>query len=207
MRCQWPTPFLATTAIGGPHAGTSAPRQQPRHPRQPEQILLKVLAKEPARYRTADQSGAFDDYLSGIPGASGSGPAVSPALRPPEQGPPVLPNTLDSSPSSAAQILRKAGIAPQPAHSFPSCRVAPESFKLTARRNPLDFDWITPLDCCYPGCRRLIPFSIWVLGAILFYNLCSPPTCLHLHPFRRFCPPGRTDGTWRRRQSTSISMS
>ena len=176
-------PFLATTAIelARMHREESPliPRQlNPDIPPSLEQILLKVLAKEPsARYRTADQLGRVLTIISQASQApSGSGPArVSPAPHPSEQASQPVPAEHSPRPaplsSRPAQIPSQSGhIAPQPARAVSRpVRVAPESYKASQpEENPLDIDWITLMLGLVTilAVGGLIPFTIWVLGRL-----------------------------------------
>lgn len=124
----------------------AAPRTlNPKIPAALEQVMLKVLAKEPStRYRTADQLGRIlisfrGQYLAGT-------------TRPiPQQ--PQTDNTQDISPPN--QIS---------SNQVPANQILPSE-------NPLDIDWVTIglglLALIAVG--GLIPFSLWV------YFVLNPP--------------------------------
>ncbi|UCE00181.1 MAG: serine/threonine protein kinase [Chloroflexota bacterium] len=114
----------------------TAPRQlNPDIPPDLEQILLKVLSKEPAaRYRTADQLGR-----------------VLLALQQDTEKPSWVPPRVPSSPENSTA-------ATQP-YELPA---SPEVVKV--RSNPFDLDWITILLALLAliAVGGLIPFFLWV---------------------------------------------
>jgi serine/threonine protein kinase len=101
-----------------------------------EQILLKVLAKEPsARYRTADQLGRV--LISTRHGAT---PDPIPAEPGPDETNPSLPPVMETS---RAQVTPRS----QPVHlpeTYPvRTQTAPPPQYVPPQENPLDMDWIT----------------------------------------------------------------
>lgn len=128
----------------------------PTIPPEIDQIIMKLLSKEPAaRYRTADQLGRVL-MLYNRPGEV----AVS---RPPSQ--PVTPAPAVSNPASTpVAASHPAPVAPPPtAPIYPAYAMArpPED-------NPLDIDWVTwglgLLALLTAG--GLIPFWVWVYFSI-----------------------------------------
>jgi eukaryotic-like serine/threonine-protein kinase len=164
-------PFIAATAteLAQMHrqAAPPPPRQfNPAIPPALEQVLLKVLSKEPsARYRTADQLGRVLLTIQGAnPAVSGTGP-----FRPVST---ASPATADS-PSRPAAIYRPPNAqASQPIQTSRPVKVAqgtPEQAE--PEDNPLAIDWGTLalglLTLLAVG--GLIPFWIWV------YFVYNPP--------------------------------
>jgi len=139
-------------------------RFNPAVPRSLEQIIIKVLSKEPsARYRTADQLGrVLVNFTSQADKATTErNPAVTQATsRPQEQ-------------LTANHKIETAGISPQ---SFsPSLKPMPVTSQAAPRitfhdKNPLSIDWITTflalLALTMVG--GLIPFFLWIY--LLFQN-------------------------------------
>ncbi|MFU8770858.1 MAG: protein kinase domain-containing protein [Anaerolineales bacterium] len=123
-----------------------SPRQlNPAIPPELNQILLKVLSKEPAaRYRTADQMGRVLVTFS----------QQSSAIR--EITP---PKSLDTPNTST--------IAPLPADKSPQIKAA----ESTLKENPFDIDWTTVLLglLALIAVGGLIPFWLWI------YFLFNPP--------------------------------
>lgn len=163
-------PFIATTAaeLARMHreAHPPPPRQlNPDIPPALEQILLKVLSKEPsARYRTADQLGRVLMTIQGVnPAVSGTGPfrpvaASSPAASPAR--PVAVYHSPDEHPSKPVRAASRSIQAPP----VSSQSAQPEE-------NPLEIDWGTLalglLALLAVG--GLIPFWMWV------YFVYNPP--------------------------------
>jgi eukaryotic-like serine/threonine-protein kinase len=151
-----------------------SPRKiNPDIPAKLEQIILKVLAKEPsARYRTADQLGRVLVTFSQQSPTVATIPAAGfPQLDPTPQeaiengGWQPIPAAGPASKSQPIrQATRPAPTGPRPA---PQRRQAPAE----AAENPLDIDWITWLLglMALIAVGGLIPFCIWV------YYVVYPP--------------------------------
>ena len=124
---------------------TSPRTLNPKIPPALEQVMLKVLAKEPStRYRTADQLGRIlisfrEQYLAG---------AARPITQPSQTD--QTQDIAQPNPPSSTQV---------PADQYPPSD------------NPLDIDWVTIglglLALIAVG--GLIPFSLWV------YFVLNPP--------------------------------
>ena len=126
----------------------------PEIPSALEQILLKVLAKEPsARYRTADQLGRI--LLTFSRSAEETIPPAVPAVgrEPVAAGP--APAALPDAPQS--------GLAMTPARPI----YAPEA-PAQAVQDPLTFDWVAILLglIAVLAVGGLIPFWIWVVFSL-----------------------------------------
>jgi eukaryotic-like serine/threonine-protein kinase len=183
-------PFTASTAeeLARMHREVPPPsprRLNPAIPAQLEQILLKVLSKEPAvRYRTADQLGrvlvAFAHQSNGVVAAP---PAQFPSTY--ESEPPAPP---PSRPEAMPWVVAAAGQPPQPPRSMPVQNVPPPlpvrvvqpaapNIRPSARpvtateNNPLDIDWVTWILglLALIAVGGLIPFWLWV------YYTMNPP--------------------------------
>jgi serine/threonine protein kinase len=154
-------PFIASTAeeLARLHRETLPPSPRRFNPSIPiplEQILLKVLAKEPsARYRTADQLGRVLTTLTQQP------PAVIQSAPEPEYG--------YSDPTQFAPVY-------PPASAYPDEYVENEDEQpgyvvISPPRRPAAFDWVTWLLALLTlvALGGLIPFWLWV-----FYVL-NPP--------------------------------
>jgi eukaryotic-like serine/threonine-protein kinase len=143
-------PFNASSAedLARLHRDTlpKSPRQlNPAIPRELDQILLKVLSKEPAaRYRTADQMGRV---LVTFSQQSTTVPPVTP------------PKSFETSDTST--------IAPP----FPNQSRPLQGEASIKKENPLDIDWITILLglLVLIAVGGLIPFWLWI------YFLFNPP--------------------------------
>jgi eukaryotic-like serine/threonine-protein kinase len=143
-------PFIASSAedLARLHRDTlpkSPRRLNPAIPRELDQILLKVLSKEPAaRYRTADQMGRV---LVTFSQQSTTVPPVTP------------PKSFETSDTST--------IAPP----FPNQSRPLQGEASIKKENPLDIDWITILLglLVLIAVGGLIPFWLWI------YFLFNPP--------------------------------
>ena len=162
-------PFTGTTAIELSRQHRVMPVPSPRQfnpaiPPALEQIVLKVLSKEPsARYRTADQLGrVLMTFNRGTTLTSVPDLPAAPSLPPAEQAPPTTrrsPRIAARRPSSPPPTPR-----PSPAASTPLDTIQVDS-------NPLAIDWITwglaiLALICVGG---QIPLWVWV------YLLYNPP--------------------------------
>lgn len=160
------TPFTASTAEELARLHREMPPPSPRkiNPSIPislEQILIKVLSKEPAsRYRTADQFGRVLVTLT--------------------QKPPVAPTTHTQPANgavthpSAAPLRQKINAhATQSMEQMADLQPVHPSDKqpLVSRNNPIDIDWTTWLLALLALIMvgGLIPFWLWV-----YYSL-NPP--------------------------------
>jgi eukaryotic-like serine/threonine-protein kinase len=130
----------------------------PRIPAELEQIVLKVLSKEPsARYRTADQLGrvlvTFSQQSAQVPAVSvpsfplGAEIETAPVEANPEEGPWINYRTLENRPVPPLLEVRLTD------------------------SNPLDIDWITWMWAILAllAVGGLIPFWLWV------YYVLYPP--------------------------------
>jgi serine/threonine protein kinase len=153
----------------------SPSRFNPEIPPQLEQILLKVLSKEPsARYRTADQ---FGRVLVTFTQQSAS---IDPSPTPPYGNKaPAQPETHIAEtepwhgqpvPQRAAPPLPPLRRPPAPVQTYPANEVEPHPIR-SAAANPLDIDWITWILglLALIAVGGLIPFCLWV-----YYTL-NPP--------------------------------
>ena len=146
-------PFIASSAseLGRLHLEvlpTPPSRLNPAIPASLEQILLKVLSKEPsARYRTADQLGRVLV-------------TIQRAIQPLTPSDALSPTTTSKPPSLSYQPITTA----KPVQST----YAPES---TLQENPLDIDWIAwGLGLlAFIAVGGLIPLWLWI------YFLYNPP--------------------------------
>lgn len=127
-----------------------------------EQIILKVLAKEPsARYRTADQLGrVLMNFSRQAPAAPAYAPPAQATTLPPQAPPPI---------SRPAPVNRPA----QPVSADTIEFVDPNSgmVVITPRKKEPEFDWLTWFLAlvAFVALGGLIPFWLWV-----FYVL-NPP--------------------------------
>jgi serine/threonine protein kinase len=153
-----------------------SPRKiNPEIPARLEQIILKVLSKEPsARYRTADQLGrvlvTFSQQSPTI--------ATIPAASPP-QSETILQDPVDNGawqPIPTALPAARLGSTPAPkpqptyqsAHTAPRPAIQRRPASVPPVENPLDIDWITWLLglLALIAVGGLIPFCIWVYYVI-----------------------------------------
>lgn len=172
-------PFTAATVTELVEMHRSAPPPPPSqfNPAIPvalEEILLKVLSKEPsARYRTADQLGrvlmTFNDQFTGQAATTPSAVPEPISSRPtsqPLQGAPS-PSPAQPSPSTAG-ISRPASkpIYPEQTPEPPPPTHPAVSYP---KENPLNIDWITLIlgFFTFLAVGGLIPFCLWVY---LVYN-------------------------------------
>jgi serine/threonine-protein kinase len=124
-----------------------------------DQIILKVLSKEPAaRYRTADQLGrVLMSYgkTTVLPAAEPSAPMASPSSRPVKLEPLRRPR-----PSTVASQPIPVTPRPTPTGPVPTGPVVLEE----ERENPLDIDWITwgLFLLAIVAVLGLIPVWVWV---------------------------------------------
>ncbi len=140
-------------------------RYNPQIPPQLEQVMLKVLAKEPAaRYRTADQLGRV---LVSFSQQSGAATVVNPAV-------------VGSLPNQAEPMKAAQPAPPVAARSVPQpAAVRTKNPPTAARRqpmpppedNPLDVDWFTwfLVLAALVAVGGLVPFWMWV------YYMVIPP--------------------------------
>ncbi len=155
-----------------------SPRKvNPEIPPKLEQIILKVISKEPsARYRTADQLGRVlvtfsqqSPSVAPIPASNFAQPGLTPPdqadtgpLQPiPETVPAVVPAT---KPRPTAQMAQQS-------HTSAGSGIQRRSMPVTSTENPLDIDWITWILglLALIAVGGLIPFCIWV------YYVVYPP--------------------------------
>lgn len=176
-------PFTAATVTELVEMHRSAPppppsRFNPAIPAALEEILLKVLSKEPsARYRTADQLGrvlmTFNDQFNNPPESAQTVAAHPlpeaapnhPAARPLK--PAVPASTLHTSTSPAGISLPASKpVRPVQLSASPQSTSPPVS---SAKENPLNIDWITLIlgFVTFLAVGGLIPFCLWVY---LVYN-------------------------------------
>lgn len=167
-------PFTSTSAVELARQHRNSPPPSPRQfkpaiPRELEQILLKVLSKEPsARYRTADQLGrvlmTFNRTTTVTTVPEVNQPVAPPPIHKPQ---PAFPRKArrTTAPYKPAPVLPSP-----PLHSTPPASSQPVGTAV-ADRNPLDIDWVTwglalLAVVCVGG---QIPLWIWV------YLLYNPP--------------------------------
>jgi eukaryotic-like serine/threonine-protein kinase len=161
-------PFTATTIPELIEMHRSASPTPPRRfnpaiPPTLEEIILKVLSKEPsARYRTADQLGrvlmTFNEQLSPQPASF-------------QQVPKPVPNQPISQPSikpPSFATTRQASTPLKPVLAEAKPLPSPQETTATGE-NPLDIDWITLILglLTFLAVGGLVPFCLWVY---LVYN-------------------------------------
>ena len=125
-----------------------------------EQILLKVLAKEPSsRYRTADQLGRV---LVTFTQQASAATVAQPIKIPEPQKETVL--------SPARQPLNSTPTQTEPVQSQPILQTNPRTDPVRVS-NPLDIDWVTLVLGLFAliAVGGLIPFCLWV------YYVLNPP--------------------------------
>jgi serine/threonine protein kinase len=165
-------PFTADSSEELARLHREVPPPSPRRlnasiPKELEQILLKVLSKEPsARYRTADQLGrvlvTFTQSSTSGPRPHSS-PVTTPSFSSPTE-PPKRAAYLDQAETTPWQ--NAAPVAPHPKVESP-----PLEMPATNQSNPLDIDWATWLLglLAFIAVGGLIPFCLWV------YYTVNPP--------------------------------
>lgn len=125
-----------------------------------EQILLKVLAKEPSsRYRTADQLGRVLVTLT-------QQAAAATVVQPAKPNPPANETVL-----SPARPIPNNASQQAPVYNNQSAPQAKSQPVLTRASNPLDIDWATLVLGLFAliAVGGLIPFCLWV------YYVLNPP--------------------------------
>jgi serine/threonine-protein kinase len=158
-------PFTATSATELARLHREIPPTPPRRynpsisPKL-EQILLKVLAKEPsARYRTADQLGRVLMTLNNTADRTSARPARRVASRPVLTQEPPRPS-FNRQPSSNLYTPAQPAYPRETTIEYPA-----------VEENPLDIDWVTwglgLLTLLFVG--GLVPFWLWI------YFLYNPP--------------------------------
>lgn len=146
----------------------SPSRLNPNVPYQLEQILLKVLSKEPsARYRTADQLGRV--LVTFSQASSVIDPVPTPAFPQP-----TLPDLNQiSSTQAATEPWINVSDEPSPPFQPPAIRRSEFEFGKSKemRTSPLDIDWVTWILglIALVAVGGLIPFCLWV------YYVLNPP--------------------------------
>ncbi|MEJ2708500.1 MAG: protein kinase [Anaerolineales bacterium] len=165
-------PFTADSSEELARLHREVPPPSPRRlnasiPKELEQILLKVLSKEPsARYRTADQLGRVLVTFTQS-STSGPRPHSSPVTTPSFSSPTESPKRaayLDQAETTPWQ--NAAPVAP-----LPKVEPPPLEMPATNQSNPLDIDWATWLLglLAFIAVGGLIPFCLWV------YYTVNPP--------------------------------
>lgn len=171
-------PFTAATIPELVEMHRSAPPPPPHlfNPSIPsalEEIILKVLSKEPsARYRTADQLGrvlmTFNEQLGSQPAS------IQPGSKPLSGGPISQPQPEITPPGKTTQPSFPSGTirpVPKPPRPLQTGAVPPPVAPVAATpaENPLDIDWITLILglVTFLAVGGLIPFCLWVY---LVYN-------------------------------------
>jgi len=167
-------PFTATSAVELARQHRTSPVPSPRQfkpniPAELEQILLKVLSKEPsARYRTADQLGRVLMNFNRTTTLTAVPEIIQPVPPPSTEKP---QRTFPRKPRRTAAPFKPAPMPPAvPAHT-PHPAASQPVATATADHNPLDIDWVTwglalLAVVCVGG---QIPLWIWV------YLLYNPP--------------------------------
>jgi serine/threonine protein kinase len=125
-----------------------------------EQILLKVLAKEPSsRYRTADQLGRV---LVTLTQQAAAATVVQPAKPSIPANDTVIASARPTQHKQSNQV---------PAYKHPDDRQLNSQPVLTSTSNPLDIDWMTLVLGLFTliAVGGLIPFCLWV------YYVLNPP--------------------------------
>ena len=168
-------PFAAQTPEELARLHREAPPPSPRQlnpniPPQLEQILIKLLSKEPsARYRTADQLGRV------LVSFTQRSPAIEPV------SPPKFPSMAETDSSSGPPVQADTEPVPAPSKRFtppptnprrpPVIYPQPDPVSTFPSRNPLDIDWITWILglLALIAVGGLIPFCLWV------YYILNPP--------------------------------
>ena len=146
----------------------SPSRLNPNIPYQLEQILLKVLSKEPsARYRTADQLGRVLVTFSQVSSAVEAVPTPAfPQLLEPK------PDQISSTQAATEPWTSIVEESPPPFQP-PAIRRSEFEYRRSpeVRTNPLDIDWITWVLglIALIAVGGLIPFCLWV------YYVLNPP--------------------------------
>lgn len=167
-------PFTGTNAIdlSRQHrtAQVPSPRQfNPAISSALEQILLKVLSKEPsARYRTADQLGRVLMTLTRTTTVSPAAEIVSPASQPPEEKAQPASGHKDRR---TARFIRPRRVPSAQSFHTTSKPASQPIANTNVGSNPMDIDWVTwglalLALVCVGG---QIPLWIWV------YLLYNPP--------------------------------
>jgi serine/threonine-protein kinase len=127
-----------------------------------EEILLKVLAKEPSlRYRTGDQFGRVLVTFSQSPNqAENLTPAISPALPQSGNSGPIRVSPRPAQPVTPVVPVVNEAYPPRP--QPPTAYLAPETNH--SERNPLDIDWLTWLLglLALIAVGGLIPLYLWL---------------------------------------------
>lgn len=173
-------PFTAATIAELVEMHRSSPPPPPHlfNPSIPstlEEIILKVLSKEPsARYRTADQLGrvlmTFNEQLGS------QSINLEPGTKPSPEGPGIQSQTVAAVPvkttpsPSFNRLIRKFPKPPRQVQTSAAPSPATQEAVTTAE-NPLDIDWITLLLglVAFVAVGGLIPFCLWV------YLVFNPP--------------------------------
>jgi serine/threonine protein kinase len=167
-------PFTATNAVELARQHRTSPAPSPRQfiptiPQELEQILLKVLSKEPsARYRTADQLGRVLMNFNRTTTVTAVPEVIQPVAPLPAEKPrAAFPRKIRRT----AAPFKPASMPPvPPAHTTTPTASQPVA-TAGVDRNPLDIDWVTwglalLAVVCVGG---QIPLWIWV------YLLYNPP--------------------------------
>ncbi len=184
-------PFRANTAqeLARMHRETLPPMLRQLNPSIPEpleQIVLKVLAKEPARrYRTADQLGRVLVSFGQTPPTTPLPTGTSSAAQPPSAGQQMTAPQRTFSPDTGSQphvvspAPASAGtrpVTPRPSASQPVVRPSSGTIPVKpasrpAQRSSQDFDWLTWLFVLLAliAAGGLVPFWFWV------YYMLNPP--------------------------------
>ena len=171
-------PFTAATIPELVEMHRSAPPPPPHlfNPSIPstlEDIILKVLSKEPsARYRTADQLGrvlmTFDEQLGSQPASIQPGSKPSPSGSVSQSQSEITHPGKNAQPPFPARTIRQIPKPPRPVQTgVAPPPVAPVT--ATPAENPLDIDWITLILglVTFLAVGGLIPFCLWIY---LVYN-------------------------------------
>ena len=167
-------PFTGVTALelSRQHRTSDVPSPRQFNPSIPaalEQILLKVLSKEPsARYRTADQLGRVLMTFNRAPTASPVAESIPPASQAQEERskPAAVRNAW-----RPARLIRPRRVPSNQIYHTPPKLASQPVATTQAGANPLDIDWVTwglalLALLCLGG---QIPLWIWV------YLLYNPP--------------------------------
>ena len=155
-------PFTAKTSkeLAKLHREALAPSPRKSNPKIPiklEQIIIKVLAKEPsARYRTADQLGKVIDHFQ---------KEIKEQPLQHRSAPPQKTNPKKRTPSQSEQTFQEVKITPIRSKIKPSPIPVLDHGGINTANQENEFDWLTWFLALLTliAVGGLIPFWLWVL--------------------------------------------